>query len=195
MNIMAVLIAALLCSLPAVGADIEEPSWQLVDQFDSVELRYYEPSIQAKTTLADSAGSSAGFRRLAGFIFGGNSNSQKIAMTAPVQEMLVEEYPTMAFTLPGEYSFEELPQPDDPRVSLEEVPARTMAVIRVSGWASGAVVTRKTDELLASLRERTIEVIGTPSLNQYNPPWTLPFLRRNEIMVEVVSSKFSAAAL
>ena len=195
MNFLVVLLAATLLSVSAVGAEIEEPSWQLVGEFDSVELRYYEPSIQAKTTLADSAKTSAGFRRLAGFIFGGNSASQKIAMTAPVQEMLVEDHPIMAFTMPGEYSFEDLPQPDDPRVSLEEVPAKTMAVIRFSGWATGSVVSRKTDELLATLRERTIEVVGTPSLNQYNPPWTLPFLRRNEIMVEVVSSKFSAAAL
>ena len=195
MNLVAVVMAALLFSVPAVGADIEEPSWQLLDQFDSIELRHYEPSIQAKTTLADSAQTSAGFRRLAGFIFGGNSTSQKIAMTAPVQEMLVEDYPTMAFTMPGEYTFEDLPQPDDPRVSLEEVPAKTMAVIRFSGWATGSVVASKTDELLGALRERSIKVIGTASLNQYNPPWTLPFLRRNEIMVEVDTSKFSAAVL
>jgi len=194
MNFLVGLLAATLLSVSAVGAEIEEPSWQLVGEFDSVELRYYEPSIQAKTTLADSAKTSAGFRRLAGFIFGGNSASQNIAMTAPVQETLVEDHPIMAFTMPGEYSFGDLPQPDDPRVTLEEVPAKTVAVIRFSGWATGGVVTRKTDELLAALREHEIEVIGAPSLSQYNPPWTLPFLRRNEVMVEIASTTFSTAA-
>ena len=193
MNMVVVLLVAALFSGSAVGAEIEEPSWQLVDKFDSVELRYYEPSIQAKTTLADSAKTSAGFRRLAGFIFGGNSTSQKIAMTAPVQETLVGDHPIMSFTMPGQYSFADLPQPNDPRVALEEAPAKTVAVIRFSGWATGAVVSRKTDELLAVLNERAIDVIGAPSLNQYNPPWTLPFLRRNEVMVEIASTKFSTA--
>lgn len=195
MNIVVVLIAAVFYSVSTVAADIEEPSWQLVDKFDSVELRYYEPSIQARTTLADSGETSTGFRRLAGFIFGDNSATQKIAMTAPVQETLAQDYPVMAFTMPGEYSLSDLPQPDDPRVTLEEIPAKTVAVIRFSGWATGSVVSSKTVELLTNLRSREIEVIGVPSLNQYNPPWTLPFLRRNEIMVEIVSPEFSAAAL
>ena len=195
MKIPVVLLAVALCSMSAVADDIEEPAWHLLDQFDSVEVRYYEPSIQARTTLADSGETSAGFRRLAGFIFGDNSASQKIAMTAPVQETLVEGSPIMAFTMPGQYSLSDLPEPEDARVSIEEVPAKTVAVIRFSGWASGSRVSGKTEELLASLDARGIEVIGDPSLNQYNPPWTLPFLRRNEIMVEIVEPTLSSAVL
>lgn len=170
---------------PAAADKIEEPTWRLLDTFGSVEIRRYEPSIQARTQLTDSGETSGGFQRLAGFIFGDNSTSQKIAMTAPVQETLVEDAPVMAFTMPGQYSLGDLPEPADPRVSLAEVPARTVAVIRFSGWATGSRVKSRTRELLTTLQARNIAVVGVPSLNQYNPPWTLPFLRRNEIMVEV----------
>ncbi len=169
----------------AMAADIEEPAWHLRDNFDGVELRDYAPSIQAKTVLAHGGETSTGFRRLAGFIFGGNDRSQKIAMTAPVQETLQEQGPVMAFTMPSQYTLDELPHPADARITLEEVPARTVAVLRFSGWATDAAVARKTRQLLATLAQRDIVPVGVPSLNQYNPPWTPPFLRRNEIMVEV----------
>ena len=168
-----------------MAGDIEEPKWELLQELDGVELRYYEPSIQARTTLADSGQTGEGFRRLAGFIFGGNDESRKIAMTAPVLETLEHEQPIMAFTMPSAYSLEDLPQPADPRVSLTEVPGKTVAVIRFSGWATGSRVQSKTRKLLSTLKSQGIELIGVASLNQYNPPWTLPFLRRNEIMVEV----------
>ncbi len=169
----------------AMAADIEEPAWKLRDSFNGVELRDYAPSIQAKTVLAHSGETSTGFRRLAGFIFGGNDRSQKIAMTAPVQETLHDQGPVMAFTMPSQYTLDDLPRPQDASITLEEVPARTVAVVRFSGWATDASVARKTRQLLAALEQRDIVPVGVPSLNQYNPPWTPPFLRRNEIMVEV----------
>ena len=169
----------------AMAADIEEPAWHLRDNFDGVELRDYAPSIQAKTVLAHGGETSTGFRRLAGFIFGGNDRSQKIAMTAPVQETLQEQGPVMAFTMPSQYTLDELPHPADARITLEEVPARTVAVLRFSGWATDAAVARKTRQLLATLAQRDIVPVGVPSLNQYNPPWTPPFLRRNEVLRDV----------
>ena len=108
----------------------------------------------------------------------------EIAMTAPVEETLEPE-PTMAFTMPGEYRMEDLPAPDDSEVELVEMPARTVAVLAFSGWATGGKVADRTKELLETLQVRGIEVVGPPSLNQYNPPWTPPFMRRNEIMVGV----------
>ena len=187
---MVVVLAGLWSGL-AVASDIEEPRWQLLDEVGDVELRYYEPTIEARTTLASNGETSAGFRRLAGFIFGGNSSSQKIAMTAPVQETLVEDEPVMSFTMPGAYSLDELPAPADERVTLVEVPGRTVAVVSFSGWATASKVERKTEKLLRTLDGYAIEVVGAPSLNQYNPPWTLPFMRRNEIMVEISGSALS----
>jgi len=175
----------LVLSPAAMAADIEEPQWELIDKLDAVELRLYQPSIQAVTELRSSAGTSAGFRRLAGYIFGGNEQAQSIAMTAPVQETLDKGAPVMAFTLPAEYALDELPVPNDARVSIVEVPERTVAAVRFSGWATGSKVARMQKKLLATLRSHGIQAVGIPVLNQYNPPWTVPFLRRNEVSVEI----------
>ena len=180
-----VLFAVLLLGPWAVADEIEEPQWQLLATLDEVEVRHYSPSIQAVTQLGDRGDSSEGFRRLAGYIFGGNERSQSIAMTAPVQETLEQSSPTMAFTLPAEYKLEDLPAPDNDRVTLVPVPGRVVAAIRFSGWATDGKVARMEEELLSVLERNGIATVGVPMLNQYNPPWTLPFLRRNEVAVEV----------
>ena len=181
----ALLVALLTVAAPNTMADdIEEPAFAAIGTLGAVELRRYAPGIQARTSLADSGQTNAGFRRLAGFIFGGNDKNMKIAMTAPVEETLEPE-PTMAFTMPSEHRMEDLPTPDDGAVQLVEVPERTVAVIAFSGWATGGKVAGKTRELLATLATSGIETTGPPSLNQYNPPWTPPFMRRNEIMVGI----------
>ena len=178
-------ILTLVLSPAVMAADIEEPQWELIDKLDTVELRLYQPSIQAVTELRSSASTSAGFRRLAGYIFGGNEQAQSIAMTAPVQETLEKERPIMAFTLPAEYALDDLPAPNDDRVSIVEVPERAVATVRFSGWATGPKVARMQRELLATLSSHDIQPVGLPMLNQYNPPWTVPFLRRNEVSVEI----------
>lgn len=180
-----IFLALFLMPVTAVADPVEEPAWELVGEMGEVQLRRYAPSIQARTTLDHSGETSQGFRRLAGYIFGGNDTGQEIAMTAPVGETLSDDNPVMNFTLPSEYSMADLPRPEDDSVTLHEVPERTVAVIAFSGWATAGKVERFTGELLATLAENGIEVTGTPGLNQYNPPWTPPFMRRNEIAVEV----------
>lgn len=167
------------------AADIEEPPWQLIETVGDVELRRYAARVQAVTELEGSGQSSAGFRRLAGFIFGGNERAQSIAMTAPVQETLQTERPLMTFTMPRDYALAELPAPADPRVRLVAVPAQTVAAIRFSGWATPGKIARMTRELTAALAAQGIPASGTPVLNQYNPPWTPPMLRRNEITLVI----------
>lgn len=179
------LVAALVMGVGAMADEIEEPQWQLLDTLETVEIRQYSPSIQAVTQLDSGGDSSQGFRRLAGYIFGGNERSESIAMTAPVQETLEPGNTMMAFTLPAEYAFEDLPAPDNDSVTLVQVPGRVVAAIRFSGWATGGKVARMQEELLAVLKRYGVATVGVPSLNQYNPPWTLPFLRRNEVSVEI----------
>ena len=179
------ILICLLLPIHAVASSIEEPAWELLDQIGPVELRRYEPAIEARTPLSSSRETSGGFNRLAGYIFGKNQSGQKIAMTAPVTETLSFDGPVMSFTMPSAYDMEELPSPRDPMVTLHEVPERTVAAVRFSGWATGGKVKRHTRELLATLENQGIQTTGDPSLNQYNPPWTPPFMRRNEITVEV----------
>ena len=89
--------------------------------------------------------------------------------------------------MPAEYAFDELPEPNDARVAFRQAPAYTAAVIRFSGWANAEKADANWQKLRGFLIREGIEIVGEPTLNQYNPPWTLGFLRRNEIIVPVKS--------
>ena len=163
---------------------IEEPEYRVEKAWDAeqIEIRAYAARVMAVTDMAED--SDGGFRVLAGYIFGGNAEEQKIAMTAPVQQSMAGER-EMAFMMPAEYALEDLPQPEDQRVSFREAPAYTAAVIQFSGLASAEKADENWQQLRRFLTAEGIDITGDPTLNQYNPPWTLPFMRRNEIIVPV----------
>ena len=184
-NTATILIAFLSVGITHMAEAIEEPSYQTLKRFEAVEIRHYQPVIQAVTRLPADAREGRGFRRLAGFIFGGNNTGQSIAMTAPVQETLADSGLEMAFTMPSQYQMDDLPRPDDPTVELQAVDERTVAVIQFSGWATDSKVEKYRARLEQQLSSRSIPLAGPWLLNQYNPPWTLPFMRRNEIWIEV----------
>jgi hypothetical protein len=193
----------LLCAGSSMA--IEEPNYSLIEQSGDFELRVYESMIVAETlvTGAMDEASNAGFRLIAGYIFGKNTSqqgdSQKISMTTPVTMAPVTEKIAMTspvniqaagdrwrvqFVMPGEYTMESLPTPDNPAVTLREVPQTHYAVLRFSGLVGKNKQATKTTELVAWMNEQGIDPAGPPALARYNPPWTLPFLRRNEIMIE-----------
>ncbi|MGB0623918.1 MAG: SOUL family heme-binding protein [Luminiphilus sp.] len=179
------LFISLLASVMATQANaIEEPVYQVEKSWEAeqIEIRAYAPRVMAVTDMAED--SNSGFRVLAGYIFGGNAEEQKIAMTAPVQQSMAGEK-EMAFMIPAEYALEDLPEPEDQRVSFREAPAYTAAVIQFSGWASAEKADENWQQLRQFLIAEGIDITGEPTLNQYNPPWTLPFMRRNEIIVPV----------
>ena len=183
-NHIRTLFISLVTSVIATHAmAIEEPTYQVekVWEAEQIEIRAYAPRIMAVTGMDDSNG---GFRVLAGYIFGGNAEEEKIAMTAPVQQSMAGEK-EMAFMMPAEYALEDLPQPEDQRVSFRTAPAHTAAVIQFSGWASAEKSDKNWQQLRRFLIAKDIDITGEPTLNQYNPPWTLPFMRRNEIIVPV----------
>ena len=185
-----VFVAALFVSTTSA---IEEPTYSLVTSWESpdIEIRDYDSRILATTRMTE--GKNSGFRVLAGYIFGGNENEQEIAMTAPVQRTMPgEQEAEMAFVVPRAYSMEELPTPDDSRVEFREEPAYRAAVIRFSGWVNDKKAERYWQTLITFLEEQGIQPVGDPTLNQYNPPWTPPFMRRNEIIVAVVASEVIA---
>ena len=163
---------------------IEEPVYEVEKAWEAeqIEIRAYAPRVMAVTGMDED--SDSGFRVLAGYIFGGNAEEQKIAMTAPVQQSMAGEK-EMAFMMPAEYTLEDLPEPEDQRVSFREAPAYTAAVLQFSGWASAEKADEKWQQLRRFLIAEDIDITGQPTLNQYNPPWTLPFMRRNEIIVPV----------
>ena len=183
----------------------EEPPFTVTRRVGDVEIRRYGPRAAAQTTIDadEEAARNEGFRRLARYIFGGNTAKTKIAMTAPVAQQRGEKIAMTApvaaqrdakgdwvirFFMPVEHTLETLPTPNDERVSLVEVPAETVAVLRFSGVASPQAVATRTEELLADLRAAGIEPDGDPVTWFYDPPWTLPFRRRNEVAVNVDGS-------
>ena len=177
-----ILLVAMVMATRAIA--IEEPVYQVEKAWEAeqIEIRAYAPRVMAVTGMDEDT--DAGFRVLAGYIFGGNAEEEKIAMTAPVQQSMAGEK-EMAFMMPAEYALEDLPAPEDQRVSFREAPAYTAAVIQFSGWASAEKADEKWQQLRGFLISEGIDITGEPTLNQYNPPWTLPFMRRNEIIVPV----------
>jgi hypothetical protein len=112
--------------------------------------------------------------------------SEKISMTAPVVQIPAGESWTMTFMMPSKYNLESLPQPTDPKVILEEVPEKTIAVIRYSGLWSEKKNNKKAALLKEWLSKKGIySQISEPMFAGYNPPWTLWFLRRNEMLIEI----------
>ena len=184
-NDIRTLFISLVTSVMATQAiAIEEPVYQVEKAWEAeqIEIRAYAPRVMAVTGMDEDT--DGGFRVLAGYIFGGNAEEEKIAMTAPVQQSMAGEK-EMAFMMPAEYDLEDLPEPDDQRVSFRKAPAYTAAVIQFSGWASAEKSDENWQQLRRFLIAEGIDITGEPTLNQYNPPWTLPFMRRNEIIVPV----------
>ena len=117
--------------------------------------------------------------------------SESIAMTSPVvQQPAGAESWSIQFIMPSKYTMATLPQPNDPRVRLVEIPARTFAVVRFSGLGREDAVARHEKALDAALAESSWRAVGEPVTWYYDPPWTVPFLRRNEVArpVEAVTS-------
>ena len=190
----------------------EEPDYTVIEQSGVFELRAYSPMIVAETQVSGSLdeASSAGFKVLADYIFGNSksrtADSEKVSMTAPVTIASLEKMPTksekismtapvsmkqiegrwkMHFVMPQEYTLDSLPIPNSSAVALREVPEIKYAVIRFSGFASEVKITKKAAQLMDWLDSKGISSVGEPEIARYNPPWTLPFLRRNEIMVPI----------
>lgn len=178
---------------------VEQASYQVRRRLGKVEVREYGPMVVARVRdRGDSA-----FYHLFRFISGDNRQRSKVAMTAPViQERqagragprgeeiamtapVIGEGDFMSFVMPEGYTLGTTPEPLDPLVTIEEVPARHLAVLRFSGRWTAAAFERRSRQLLDALLEAGIEPQGDVLTMVYNPPFTPPFLRRNEVAVEV----------
>ena len=186
---------------------IEEPRYEVLASTDDYEVRRYDSYIIAETDVEGTyktAGNKA-FRILAGYIFGDNQASEKMAMTAPVGARPADDSVKMKMTAPvtsapgddqagsytysfvmeSKYSLESLPVPNDPRVRIRVVPERTMAVHRYSGTWSEDNYRKHERILLDALADDSISTRGAPVSARYNAPFTPWFMRRNEVMIEI----------
>jgi hypothetical protein len=192
-------------ALAEVAMATEEPKHRVLEKREAFEIRLYEPQVVAETVVEGEfgGGGNEGFRRVAGYIFGGNDGGRKIAMTAPVaqerrpgtrdgmkiamtapvaQQKTGEGW-TVAFIMPSEHTMATLPKPNDPRVALREVPARRVAAVTFSGTWGAERFDTVAKELLGKLDAAGFVPAGPPVYARYNPPWTPWFLRKNEVLV------------
>ena len=201
---VAVFVAAAVVMSATPGpacADTEEPRFTIVDKIGVIEVRQYGPRLAAEVVVQgdEESARSNGFRPLADYIFGNNTARAKIAMTAPVAQERSEKIAMTApvsqtrdgsgwrvrFFMPSKYTRETLPQPNNPAVQIVEVPGETMAVVRFSNSRSAEAIAKQTALLLRGVEGLRWVVAGAPVTWLYDPPWTLPFFRRNEVAVAV----------
>jgi DNA gyrase inhibitor GyrI len=214
MKVYAMVIAGVLVAL--MGAwmaagylpvrNIETPKYEVLSAHKGYEIRQYQSHILAEVKVTGTYKESVnqGFRKIADYIFGNNTASGSIAMTAPVlheKQTASEKIPmtspvlhgktvetgsyTVAFVMPSSYTLETLPKPNNPDVTVRVVPPKKYAALRFRGYAPEGKVARKMEAMLALLKQDNITPVGSPSVAQYNPPWTPPFMRHNEVLVEV----------
>jgi len=196
------IICAILFAVKGEGMANEEAKYAVITKDGVFELRQYESHIVAETMVEgdfDKAGSD-GFRRLFKYISGGNQKKQSIGMTAPVSQDAGPEKIAMtapvsqertggkwriAFVMPSEYTLDTLPEPADPKVSLRQVPSRRMAAITYSGSWSRERYEKHRALLETLMLKKKLQPFGEPVLARYNSPFTLWFLRRNEVLIPV----------
>ena len=148
-----------------------------------VEIRKYESVLYASVEKNGSLmeGGNSGFRDLAGYIFGGNEGSQKIAMTAPVNmENTATGKMRMSFSMPEGYRLNTLPKPSSGNIQIHEEKPRTLATLRFGGFAGNSKIEAKAEELRNWLRKEKINWKEPLIFMAYNSPWTL-IGRRNEV--------------
>lgn len=203
-------IAALALGLTLLAAcateSVEEPSFALRLSDGDFEIREYAPTIAAETTVRGSAWDARfeGFGPLADYIFAKEREGEKVAMTAPVTQAPREKIAMTApvtqqsagsgqdwvitFTMPSHYTMATLPPPANADVRLVEVPARTMGVLSFTGLATDGDMRAAEARLMDHVQRAGMQTKGDVAFAFYDPPWILPFFRRNEAMVEVIAA-------
>ena len=197
-------------SVFGIRSGYEEAAHEVLFDDGKFEVRQYEDALVARTVTTGDLGEagSAAFRRLGGYIFGKNVTRDSVAMTTPVFQEEVEtsdepesesiamttpvfqEEPAegtwvQTFVLPREYTMETLPVPTDPNVELAMLPGLKVAVVRYSGLRSTRSIEEQTERLRAWMAERDLVATDAPRSAAYDPPWTIPFFRRNEVQIPI----------
>jgi hypothetical protein len=197
------LITIGLASWGPIMSNVEKPDYTVTVSKNNIEIREYSPMITASVRVSGERKEAIrkGFRLVADYIFGNNTTNTKIAMTAPVQQQENQKIDMTApvqqqldggaweisFVMPKEYSIDTLPTPSNPEVTLLELASKKFLVIKFSGRNTDSNVEEYTTQLEKFALDNFIKTVGLPKYAFYNPPWTLPFLRRNEVMLEIAS--------
>ncbi|NIO16961.1 MAG: heme-binding protein [Deltaproteobacteria bacterium] len=197
-------LLALPIAVAACGAKAPEPGYIILSEEDGYEVREYAKYVVAEVTVTGTHREAlyGGFRILFDYIDGNNAAREKMEMTAPVTRekpqgpekipmtapVILEgdgEVYVVAFVMPLAYRIDTLPRPGNARISFREVEGRKVAALRFSWYATEKRVKEKKKTLEEHLARDGYRATSTFRAAYYNPPWTLPFLRRNEILVDI----------
>ena len=186
---------------PIVSQNVEQAKYTIVTKSNAIEVRKYAPMIVAETHVSGERKEAInqGFRQIADYIFGNNTARQKVAMTTPVIQQSSEKIAMTApvtqqndgknwkvsFGMPANYTMETLPLPNNDTVKLVELPARQFVAITFSGTADKEKIAEQTMLLNNYIHDNHLHSLSSPIYAFFNPPWTLPFLRRNEVMIDI----------
>lgn len=184
-----------------IVSNVEQAKYEVVESQGDIQIRDYAPMIVAEAEVSGERKEAInqGFRIIADYIFGNNAPKKNVAMTAPVIQQPSEKIAMTApviqegagnswkvrFVMPASYTMETLPKPSNNAVKLKKIPGKRFAVVRFSGIAGEGSLKEHTDELNTFLKDKKLNALSSATYAFFNPPWTLPFLRRNEVMVEV----------
>lgn len=202
--ISGMLVGGLVIMAASVGpimSNVEQPKYTVAESYGDIEIRDYAPMIVAETEVTGTRelAISEGFRTIADYIFGNNITSRQIKMTAPVTQEPSEPIAMTApvtqqgdgdtwrvrFVMPSKHTMESLPVPKNPAVKIKQMPSKRFAAIRFSGLPNNGKLRKQTARLEKLISKKELNAISVPSYAFYNPPWTLPFLRRNEVLIEI----------
>jgi len=188
-------------SLGPIMSKVETPKFKILSTFNNIEIRAYKPMLIAEIDVRETRREaiSQGFRSLADFIFGDNIRNDKIKMTAPVVQQSSEKIKMTApvvqqsssqgwkvsFVMPSSYTIHDIPKPLNNEIIIKEIPARKMAVIKFNGRNEEDNISKYENKLLKFMEQNNFVHEENPEYAFYNPPWTLPVLRRNEVMIEI----------
>lgn len=193
------------CSVVGIQSDLEQPPYKVVASLSiDIEVRQYADrlAVEATVTADDADGArNAAFRLLFDYISGANQGNAEIAMTVPVEttsafqriEMTtpVESQlgeagaMTVRFFLPRRFTPESAPKPADDRLRLVLIPEQRLAVLTFSGSRDQQKVSERVEQLRATLKARDLNPGISARAFFYDPPWTLPWFRRNEVAIDV----------
>lgn len=181
-----------------IMSNVERPPYKILSSEKNIEIRQYNPMIIAEIKVQGERDKAIneGFRALADYIFGNNTSQREIAMTAPVQQQVNEKISmtapvqqqfrdgiwSVSFVMPSQYTIDTLPKPNNVNVTIKKIPEQKFAAIKFSGGSSKKNIALHEKSLVHFVKQNQIKMSGPAKYAFYNPPWTLPFMRRNEIM-------------
>jgi len=191
------------CSIFGIRSGVPEVPFTIIDRIDPIEIRSY--GLRTFVEVTDAKDTSEAFFLLFDYISGANGEKREISMTAPVEVRRagtsigmtapvevgkgVSGNIAMRFFLPKDFTLSSSPVPRNPRVKLAELPPEVFAALRYSGISNDEKFKEKSEQIKAALKDSKWTIAGEPNLFGFDPPYTIPFLRRNEVMIKVEESK------